>query len=184
MPRPPAAIAAEISRLESAHRAIVRGPVDQWQLQPIRQGYQALQKRAADAASTTAIRSRLDQVARHEAAAEAAARSRRRSTGAASATASSPCTCAGSPRRRNPQERPYDAMGMLQPSSRRVAGEKVFALIGAEGRAVAYLNLPAGLDPRPYLARPVGVRGTVHYDDTLHSQLIVVRDIDPLDEGK
>jgi len=30
----------------------------------------------------------------------------------------------------------------------------------------------------------VGVRGTVHYDDTLHSQLIVVRDIDPLDEGK
>jgi len=35
----------------------------------------------------------------------------------------------------DPQERPYDAMGMLQPSSRRVAGEKVFALIGAEGRA-------------------------------------------------
>src|SRR5262249_58523738 len=120
----------------------------------------ALLKQATDTDSANAIRARLDQLARHEAAAEAARsieatidRSRNRDRQLAQYLRKAAAAD-------DPRERPYDALGMIQPSSRRVDGERVFALIGPEGRAVAYLNLPAGLDPSPLLSRRVGVRGT------------------------
>ena len=58
-------------------------------------------------------------------------------------------------------------MGFIQPSVRKVDGHKVFALIGAQGSAIAYLDIPAGLDPEPDLARRVGVRGQAHFSEDL-----------------
>ncbi len=81
-------------------------------------------------------------------------------------------------------ERGYDARGLLQASSRRVDGEKVHALIGPEGRPIAYLSLPPGLPVARLLARKVGVRGEVHYNESLGARLITVRDLDPLDKSR
>src|SRR5262249_30201885 len=71
LPRAPAGLGVEISRLEKAHQAILRQPIDQWHLDSIRKGYQALLKQATDTDSANAIRARLDQLARHEAPAQA-----------------------------------------------------------------------------------------------------------------
>jgi hypothetical protein len=54
-------------------------------------------------------------------------------------------------------------------------------LIGREGRAVAYLDIPPGLDARPLLSKRVGVRGGVRYNESLGSRLIAVRDLEALD---
>jgi len=80
--------------------------------------------------------------------------------------------------------RPYDAEGLFQPSARKVNGQKVFALIGPEGTTQAYLDVPAGLDAAPLLARRVGVRGDILYSDSLRARLISVRDLDPLEDDR
>ncbi|MBV8554966.1 MAG: hypothetical protein JO116_05330, partial [Planctomycetaceae bacterium] len=61
-------------------------------------------------------------------------------------------------------------------------GQRVFALIGPDGSTVAYLDIPPGLDVRPLVARRVGVRGTIHYNEDLRARLIAVRDLEPLDD--
>ena len=81
-------------------------------------------------------------------------------------------------------EREYDARGLLQASSRRVDGQKVHALIGPEGRPVAYLALPPGLPVARFLGHKVSVRGEVHYNESLGARLITVRDLDPLDKAR
>jgi hypothetical protein len=180
-PLPPA-IAAELAPIEAEHRAIVRGPVAQWHLETVRQRYEAVLRHVTDTATGNAIRARLDLIARQEDAAQAARtiatildRSRRRDR-----------LVAQEIRRlaqaRTPQARPFDAQGLMQPSSQRVEGRKVFALIGPEGTAAAYLDIPAGLDSGPFVARRVGVRGTVHYSEPLRARLIAVREIEPLDK--
>jgi hypothetical protein len=85
---------------------------------------------------------------------------------------------------RTSSERGYDARGLLQASSRKVDGEKVHALIGPEGRAIAYLAIPPGIPAARLLARKVGVRGDVRYNETLGARLITVRDLDPLDRPR
>jgi hypothetical protein len=184
LPEPPPAVAAEIARIEASHRAILSQPIEHWRLESIRHRYEALLKRVADAASTQSIQARIDLVARHEAAAESArsietilAQSRGRDRKLA-------LYLRRLAKAEEPQQRPYDAKGMIQPSSRKVDGQKVFALIGPKGTAVAYLNIPAGLDPSQLTARNVGVRGSVHYDESLRAQLITVRDLEPLDERR
>lgn len=180
----PPAVAAEIAQIEASHRAMLRNPIEQWRLGPIRDRYQALRKHANDPASSQAIQARLDLVARHEEAANAARtieeifnRSRERDAKLAS-------DMRRLARVEEPRERPYVAEGMIQPSSRKVEGQKVFALIGPEGTTVAYLNVPAGLDTAPLLARKVGVRGTSHYDGNLRARLIAVHDLEPLEERR
>ncbi len=74
----------------------------------------------------------------------------------------------------------YDAQGLLQPTSRRVDGEKVFALLDREGRVVTYLKIPAGLDTTNLVARQVGVRGKSRFDQELKFRLLDARDVDPL----
>jgi hypothetical protein len=74
----------------------------------------------------------------------------------------------------------YDAQGLLQKTSRRVDGEKVFALLDREGRVVTYLKIPAGLDTTNLVARQVGVRGKSRFDEELKFRLLDARDIDPL----
>ena len=78
----------------------------------------------------------------------------------------------------------YDAKGLLQASSRRVDGQKVHALIGPEGRAIAYLAIPPGIPASRLLARKVGVRGETRFNESLGARLITVRDLDPLDKPR
>jgi hypothetical protein len=73
------------------------------------------------------------------------------------------------------------AEGLVQPSSRQVEGRRVYALIGSEGSPIAYLDIPAGMDARPLVAKRVGVRGAVRHDETLGSKLIAVRDLESLE---
>jgi hypothetical protein len=77
--------------------------------------------------------------------------------------------------------RGYSAVGYIQPSSEELLGHKLFLLIGREGSTIAYLDIPAGLDIEPLLARRVGVRGDPHYSEDLGSRLISVRDVEPIE---
>jgi hypothetical protein len=61
-----------------------------------------------------------------------------------------------------------------------VDGQRVFALIGPEGHAVAYLRPVPGVETRRYVGRRVGVRGTSRYDETLRAEVITVRVLEPL----
>jgi hypothetical protein len=85
---------------------------------------------------------------------------------------------------RTTTERGYDARGLLQASSRKVDGQKVHALIGPEGTPVAYLAIPAGIPASRLLTRKVGVRGEVHFNESLGARLITVRDLDTLDKPR
>jgi hypothetical protein len=180
----PSDVAAMLAPIEAEHRAIVRGPVEQWHLDSVKQRYEAVLQNVNDAAVGSAIRARLNEVAREEEAAQAARkietildRSRRRDRAVAQEV-----------RRlaqaRTPQIRPFNAQGLLQASSRKVDGHKVFALIGPEGTSTAYLDIPAGLDSGPFLSHIVGVRGTVHYSEPLRARLISVTEIETLDKTK
>ena len=60
-------------------------------------------------------------------------------------------------------------------------GHKVFTLIGPNGTAIAYLDIPPGLDPEPLLARRVGVRGQTHWSEDLGTRLITVRDMESIE---
>ena len=120
----------------------------------LRASYQGLLKRGGDRADLEeAIRTRLARVTQHEQAARSAraiesilARSHRRDREVIAV------------RQRLAQQarsraRAYDAVGFVQPSARKVDGHKVFTLIGRDGTAIAYLDIPPGLNPEP-LARP------------------------------
>jgi hypothetical protein len=87
-------------------------------------------------------------------------------------------------RSRTLTERSYDAKGLLQASSRKVDGQKVHALIGPKGVPIAYLTIPPGIPASRLLARKVGVRGEVHFNESLGTRLITVKDLDPLDSPR
>ena len=146
-----------------------------------RQRYEALLKGVTDAGSGHAIRARLDVVARHEAMARDARliatlleRSRRRDD--TLALSLQRLADAG-----RPDERGYDVQGLIQPSSHKVEGQKVFALIGRDGTTQAYLDIPPGIDVQSFLTRRVGIRGAVNYNEDLRARLIRVREVEPLD---
>jgi hypothetical protein len=174
-------IADAIARIESIHRAALRVPVEQWRLEDVRQRYETLLKAVTDSAGGSAIRARLDEVARQEAIARDAreietllARSRRRDA-----------SVALDERRladaQKPQGRPYDIEGLIQASSRKVEGRKVFALIGPDGSTQAYLDIPPGVDVKGLMTHRVGIRGSVRYDETLRARVISVREAEALD---
>ena len=178
----PPEIAGEVARIESSHRAILLGSVEQWQLSPIVDRYEALLKRTTDPDAIAAIKDRIKVASKHQETADSVrkldailARSRRRDAILASEMRKL-AKAAG------PRHKPYAAEGMVQASSRQVDGQRVYALIGSEGTTVAYLNIPAGLDPAPFVTRRVGVRGSTRYDEELRARLIAVQDLDPLDE--
>jgi hypothetical protein len=178
----PPEVAAEIARIEAIHHAVLRESVERWRFEVVRQRYQDLLKRVSDTPSGNAIRARLAIVERHEAMGESARtietlidRSRRRDRQLT-------LVLRRLSESERPQSRPYDAIGLVQPSSRKVNGQKVLALIGPEGEAVAYLDVPAGLDASPMVARRVGVRGAVHFNEALRAKLISVRDMEPIQE--
>ncbi len=82
------------------------------------------------------------------------------------------------------RSRVYQAVGFMQPSSQNIDGRKLFVLIGKDGGTVAYLDIPPGLDPDPGLSRKVGVKGVAHYNEELHSRLITVRDLEPIESKR
>ncbi len=161
-------------------QAIVTGqPVENWRLENVRADYQALLK--SRPALEEALRSRLAQVTRYEQAAKSAkrfiaivAKSRRRDQEVAKVERKM-ATAAQESRRF------FDAVGFVQPSSRKVDGRKVYALIGREGTAVAYLDIPPGLDPEPLLAHRVGVRGQSRFNGELRTRVIAVSDLENLE---
>jgi hypothetical protein len=179
----PAEVAAEIGRIESMHLAILASrPIEQWRLDPVRAGYQALLKRAGDdPAVEEALRERLARVTRHEQAAQAARtfqkvleRSRRRDLQVAQV----PQRLAAADRA---SARAYRAIGFVQPSSRTVEGRKLYALIGSTGSTLAYLDIPPGIDLDSLMSRRVGVRGSAHFNQDLGTRLITVRDLEAVE---
>jgi hypothetical protein len=179
----PAELASELDRIDAMHRAIIAGqPIEDWRFETVRASYQGLLKRGGDRADLEeAIRVRLARVTQHEQAARAAraiesilARSHRRDREVIAV------------RQRLAQQarsraRAYDAVGFVQPSARKVDGHKVFTLIGRDGTAIAYLDIPPGLNPEPLLARRVGVRGQAHWSEDLGTRLITVRDMESIE---
>jgi hypothetical protein len=179
----PPELASELQRLDATHRTIIASqPIEHWRFEPVRLGYQALLKRNGDRADLEEeIRTRLARLTQHEQAAQAAraiesilAKSHRRDQEVAQV------------RQRVAQlertrARAFDAVGFVQPSARKVDGHKVFTLIGKDGSTIAYLDIPPGLDPRPLLARRVGIRGQAHYSEDLGTRLITVRDMERIE---
>jgi hypothetical protein len=175
------ATAAEVARLEAEHRGVLSEPVERWRLGSVQNGYEALLKRVSDPAASAAIRARIDLVAQHEQIGRSAREIQAildRSRARDQAVDRTKRNLAALDR---PQRRPYVAVGLFQASSREVEGRRVFALIGQNGRAIAYLDIPPGLDARPTLGKRIGVRGSVHYNEALGSRLIAARELEPLE---
>jgi hypothetical protein len=181
----PPEITAAFDRLELARRAAVTGqPVESWRFDTVRAGYEGMLKTHRDNPALQAeVRARLADLSRLEAAAEAArkveailARSHQRDQSldrmAQSLTA-----------QERERSKAYRAIGMIQPSSRKTEGRKLYTLIGSDGSRRAYLDVPPGIDVESLLAHRVGVRGSVRYDEDLGSRLITVRDVETI-EGR
>ncbi|MDR3619418.1 MAG: hypothetical protein P4L85_08715 [Paludisphaera borealis] len=174
------AVDPELRRIDGMLQAIVTGqPVENWKLADVRAEYQTLLK--SRPALEESLRSRLAQVTRYEQAAKSAQRiiaivskSRRRDEEVAKVERKMVTSAQES-------RRLFDAVGFVQPSSRMVNGHKVYALIGREGTAVAYLDIPPGLDPEPLLAHRVGVRGHSRFNGELGTRVIAVSDLENLE---
>lgn len=189
-PGPPSGVPKELSvemdRLDGMFQAIVASqPIARWRFDSVRAGYQNLLRRSGDRAELEeALRARLARVTQHERAAKAAqtiesilAKSRRRDAEVAAVRRDLA-------RFERSRARSYDAVGFIQPSARMVDGHKVFALIGREGKTDAYLDIPPGLDPNPFLAGRVGVRGQARFNEDLGTRLITVRDLENIEKKR
>jgi hypothetical protein len=182
----PAEISAELERIDATYKAIIASqPIHQWRFETVRADYQSLLKRAGDRLDLEdELRTRLARVTQHEQAARAArtidmilTKSHRRDSEVAAVRRDLA-------RLEQTRTRAFDAVGFIQPSARKVDGHKVFALIGAKGSTIAYLDIPVGLDPEPFLARRVGVRGQAHFSEDLGTRLITVRDMENIEARK
>jgi len=182
----PREVVEELARIDAMVTAVVSGrPIARWRFDTIRAAYQALLRRTQECPGLEeALRDRLLRVTRFEQAARSARtfeelleQSRQRDRQVAQIQD----RLARSDRAR---ARAFEAIGFLQPSARRVEGRKVFALIGREGSAVAYLDIPPGLDPKPFLARSVGVRGRARFHEELGTRLIAVSDLEDLERSR
>jgi hypothetical protein len=180
-PLPPG-LAARLAPIESLQRAILRRPVEQWQLSGVRQQYQALLDREADPASRAALQARLAQVGRQDALAKSAQSFQRLLAESRDLDRQVSQLHEHATETKTIEQVPYDAEGLLQRSSRQVDGQKVFALIGGKGETSAYLLLPPGLDAEGYLTRRVGVRGALRFNDDLRTHVISVRELDKLSD--
>ena len=179
-PAPPAELAAALEGIEDRHRRAVAGPLESWQLGPIRDAYRDLLGRQSGPAARAAVQARLDQVDRQaRLAAEA-----RSFLAAVDVSRRRDGELSGPPGGAEPSALPkrpdYDARGLLQPSSREADGQRLFALIGPDGATIAYLAIPPGLDATPLVGHRVGVRGAIHFDEGLNARLFDVKDLDDL----
>ena len=173
----------DLRRIDGMLQAIVTGqPIESWRLEGVRAEYEALLRSRPELGET--LRARLAQVGKYEQAAKSAqkfitvvSKSRRRDEEVAKVERQ--ITAAAQESRRS-----YDAVGFVQPSSRRLEGRKLYALIGRQGTAVAYLDIPPGLDPDPMLTHRVGVRGQSRYNGDLRARVIAVQDLEDLEPAR
>lgn len=175
----PPDLVGSFRNVEEGHRAILARPIESWDLEPIRRDYRALMAGLREPAALGAIRSRLDQIDREDEMAKSARefeglvrRSRQRDAVVERTRDSIKALRAS-------EVASFDAEGLLQRSSKRVEGEKVFVLLDDEGLVVTYLKLPTGVDARNLLSRQVGVRGKSRFDEGLRFRLIEARDVEP-----
>ncbi len=176
----PADLEGALRRIEGDHRAAVTRPIEGWDLAGVRRDYQALLAGRGDAPARAAVREKLDDLDREDEMAKAAREfealvktSRRRDAVVLQVKDALRDL-------RMAEDLAYDAEGLLQATSQRVEGEKVFALLNEEGRVVAYLKIPPGINTTNLVARQVGVRGKSRFDEGLKFRLLDVRDIEPL----
>lgn len=173
-------VADAVARIGTRHAATLRRPIDRWDLAPIEAAYETLLRGISNASERRAVEARLRRVRRQKAAALAATRmdtlltrSRARDGQVAEI-------------RRDESDadrevRAFDAAGLLQTTSRMADGRRVHAVLGDDGKVVAYLKMPTGLAVDDLLSKRVGVRGEGRYSESLRARLILVRDIEPLD---
>ena len=180
-PAVPAELSSEYDWIEAEYQNILKRPIASWKLREVRERFQALLKKAKDAKAQALIQARVDRILRQEDMARSAAtfesileKSRSRDREVILALQNLAAI-------NRPRSRPFTARGLLQASSRQVNGHRVYALIGDEGRPIAYLDVPAGLDARPIVSKRVGVRGSVRYNEGLGTKLIAVRDFETLE---
>lgn len=178
----PAELATALPAIEAMHRAQLRLPVDQWNLEPVKQRYQALLDHETDASARAALRARIDRVVRQQSLTQAArafesllAQSRQHDRDIVRSRDQPEPGLAPGPD-------PYDGEGLLQPSSRQVDGQILFALIGTKGQTSAYLSLPPGIDAATMLGQRVGVRGRIRFNESLSTNLIYVRELETLSD--
>ncbi|ODT99639.1 MAG: hypothetical protein ABS79_04245 [Planctomycetes bacterium SCN 63-9] len=178
----PPEIASAFERLEMAQRAAMMGlPIEAWRFDTVRAGYEEMLKTHRDNSSLhEEIRVRLASLSRLERGADAARkvdqileRSHQRDRALAQVASSLASE-------QRAQARAFHAIGMIQPSSKRNQGRKLYTLIGPNGSRRAYLDIPPGVEVENLISHRVGVRGAVNYDETLGSRLITVRDIEEL----
>ena len=173
---------AALAPIEARHRAILARPVETWDLESVRRGYQTLLEREPDPAAQSALRARLARLDRQETLARSAREfldQARRGPRVDSAPGEDrPLADPGPDRDQAPDA--YDAVGLLQVSSRRHEGQTIFALIGSRGETLAFLRVPPGLRAENLLTRRVGIRGSTRYSEPLRADLIEVRELDVL----
>ena len=178
----PPGVNAELASIRAAERSARSVPLESWDLGPIRGRYEAVLRRSGtDSAVRAAVQSRLDRLAQDEAAARAARDVARLLQDGDRRDAEITRLQREVIRARAREDRKFDAQGLLQPSSRRYQGQKVHALIGPEGRAIGYVQLPPGVPVARYMEQKVGVRGIVRFDEGLGARLISVRDIEVIE---
>lgn len=178
----PADFTEAIRRLERARQAVITGqPVEAWRFETVHAGYERLLRSYKDSRELSGVvQAHLADLSRLERAAESARtierilnRSHRRDESLNRLAKS----LADEDRA---QAQSFRVVGMIQPSSRRIEGRKLYSLIGPDGSTRAYLDIPPGIDAETLIARRVGVRGTVHYDEDLGARLITVRDLEEI----
>jgi hypothetical protein len=180
----PPEVSGPVRKIEGDHRKVLDRPIEKWDLGDVRRDYQTLLAARRDGPTKAAVRERLDRVDQEDELSRAARnfeslieKSRRRDAEVESIKESLRAL-------RTAETLAYDAEGLLQPTSRRVEGEKVFALISDEGQIVTYLRIPPGIDTTNLNARQVGVRGKSRFNEGLRFRLLDVRDIDALDSDR
>ena len=176
----PADLEGALRRIEGDYRAAITRPIEGWDFAGVRRDYQALLASRGDAPARAAVREKLDELDREDEMAKAAREFEARVKESRRRDAVVLRVKDALRDLRMAEDLAYDAEGLLQATSRRVEGEKVFALLDDEGRVVAYLKIPPGVDATNLVARQVGVRGKSRFDEGLKFRLLDVRDIEPL----
>ncbi len=179
----PAEVAAELASIAAMTRSVKAGSVEIWNLDPVRGRYESLLRQFSDNPSVKAVaQPRLDQAIRDIELAKAARRLAQLLQDSGERDAEVERLQRSLTQARSRSDRKYDAQGLLQASSRRYQGQQVHALIGPDGRAIGYLSIPPGVPVSQFLARKVGVRGIVRFDEGLGARLISVRDLEVIEK--
>ena len=180
-PELPAELSSEYDWIDAEYQNILKRPIATWKLDGVRERVEALIKKAKDDTSRDLIQARIDRVTQQRELARSAASFESILEKSRARDREVKIALRGLAQINSPRNKPFTARGLLQASSRQVNGHRVYALIGDEGRPIAYLDVPAGMDARPVLSKRVGVRGSVRYEERLGAKLIAVRDFENLE---